>query len=327
MTVDSPLPGPASRLLSWAGWAAVMAVVALGSAGLVQALDHRPGSAARAELTWPADQAVRVPLAGIVHDLGPVALDLDALGAQGRSALAALVASDPDGLDGALASGRTIIDRMTIATVEVRERVNALPAIGPDSAARLSPGVRLAVTAVRRAVDATAGIATAWNTLSAGASTAMHLAGLLRAHDVASGEAVLRGSQGDWTGALAALDQAGPTLNEARQLRDTLANTADVSTLTQWLDRNAAIDAALRRLYSVLASTGGTVTADVRQAYAQVQLAQRQLPPDTRALVVIMSDIARAGLNQAVIGIEEGRGRLADALALLGSSTVAPVAR
>jgi len=48
-----------------------------------------------------------------------------------------------------------------------------------------------------------------------------------------------------------------------------------------------------------------------------VKQAQQQLPPDTRALVVIMSDIARAGLNQAVIKIEEGRGKLADAIALL----------
>ena len=39
-----------------------------------------------------------------------------------------------------------------------------------------------------------------------------------------------------------------------------------------------------------------------------------QLPGDTRALVVITSDIAQGGLNEAVIAIEEARGALAEAL-------------
>ena len=42
--------------------------------------------------------------------------------------------------------------------------------------------------------------------------------------------------------------------------------------------------------------------------------AQKQLPPDTRALVVILSDIARAGLNRRYQD-RESRGELADAIA------------
>jgi hypothetical protein len=34
------------------------------------------------------------------------------------------------------------------------------------------------------------------------------------------------------------------------------------------------------------------------------------LPPDTRGFVVILAEIARGGLNEAAIGIEETRGRL-----------------
>ncbi len=41
------------------------------------------------------------------------------------------------------------------------------------------------------------------------------------------------------------------------------------------------------------------------------------LPPDTRALVVIMGDIAEAGLDQAAIAIEQARGDLGDAVAAL----------
>ena len=43
------------------------------------------------------------------------------------------------------------------------------------------------------------------------------------------------------------------------------------------------------------------------------QQAREQLPPDTKALVVIMGEVARGGLNQAVITIEEARKRLSDA--------------
>lgn len=317
MTSESSLPSPVAWILSRIGWIAAALIVALGSAGLVQALDHRPGSPARAELTWSADQAVRVPLEGIVTDLNPIALDFDALGAQGRAALAALVASDPDALDNTLKLGGTLVQKINVETAAVRDRVNALPGIGPGAEGRISSDLRVRVATVQRALDATTGVAEAWDTLSTGASTATHLARLLSEHDAASGEAVRQGSQGNYTDAVKALDRADPALAEARQLRDVLANAADVTTLTQWLDRNAAIDAALRRLYTVLAITGGKVTEEARQAFEQVKQAQEQLPPDTRALIVIMSDIARAGLNQAVIRIEEGRGKLADAIALL----------
>lgn len=311
------LPTVVSRLLARVGWIAAALIVALGSAGLVAALDHRPGSAARAELTWSADQAVRVPLEAIVHDLDPIALDFDALGGQGRAALSALVASDPDALDAALKVGETLVTKIMLETAAVRERITALPGTGPGAEGRLSSDLRLRVANVSQAMDATTGVAEAWATLSGGASLAARLTRLLSQHDQFTGEAIRQGSQGFYTEAVQALDQADPALAEARTLRDELATVADVSTLTQWLDRNAAIDAALRRLYTVLAVTGGKVTEEARLAFDQVKQAQEQLPPDTRALVVIMSDIARAGLNQAVIKIEQARGRLADTIALL----------
>ena len=56
------------------------------------------------------------------------------------------------------------------------------------------------------------------------------------------------------------------------------------------------------------------MNAEVRKAFDLEQQARAQLPGDTRAMVVIMSDIAQGGLNQAVIAIEEARGSLAQAL-------------
>ena len=89
-----------------------------------------------------------------------------------------------------------------------------------------------------------------------------------------------------------------------------------MSTLTAWIDRNAAYDTALRRLYDALLSSKGRVTDKVRAGFDGEQAARHQLPPDTRGLVVIMSDIAEGGLNQAVISIEEARGAIGSALDL-----------
>ena len=56
------------------------------------------------------------------------------------------------------------------------------------------------------------------------------------------------------------------------------------------------------------------MTAATRAAVKAEAAARAQLPPDTRALVVIMADIGRGGMNGAVIAIEEARATLADAL-------------
>jgi stage V sporulation protein SpoVS len=56
------------------------------------------------------------------------------------------------------------------------------------------------------------------------------------------------------------------------------------------------------------------VTATVRAAVKAEAVARANLPPDRRALVVIMADIGRGGMNGAVIAIEEARATLTDAL-------------
>jgi hypothetical protein len=103
-------------------------------------------------------------------------------------------------------------------------------------------------------------------------------------------------------------------MTRARALRDTLAKTVDVTTLDQWLDRNVAYDVALRKLYTSLRDSKGKVNKDVRDAIKGEQDAKARLPPDARGLILIMSDIGRGGMNDAVIAIEEARGKLGDAL-------------
>src|SRR4029079_15811811 len=96
-------------------------------------------------------------------------------------------------------------------------------------------------------------------------------------------------------------------------LRDDLAGSTDVTTLTTWIDHNATYDAPVRRRLGAVLGSRVWVTDRVREAFAGEQAARRGLPADTRGLVVIMSDIARGGLNQAVISIEQDSGEPASA--------------
>jgi hypothetical protein len=68
------------------------------------------------------------------------------------------------------------------------------------------------------------------------------------------------------------------------------------------------------------------VTPDIRAAYDAEAAARERLPADTKGLVIILGEIARGGLNQAVIGIEEARSELDAALLLGGLPNEAPAA-
>jgi len=127
--------------------------------------------------------------------------------------------------------------------------------------------------------------------------------------------AVREGAAGHYAAAIKTLALAKAELVSARAVRDQLAALVDTSTLDAWIDRNATYDAAVGDLWAAVLASPTRVTAAVRAAAARERAAKARLPADTRALVVILGDIARGGLNQAVIAIEEARGRLLDALA------------
>ena len=114
------------------------------------------------------------------------------------------------------------------------------------------------------------------------------------------------------------LDDALATIDEARTLRNQLANTVDVTVLDSWLDRIGDYDVALRDLYVAFSRVGNRVTDELREAQAAELEARRALPSDTRAMVVIMAEIGRGGMNGAVVAIEQARGRLADAIEAAG---------
>ena len=100
--------GPLRRAAFTVVWLLIVAVIAVGAAGLVAAMAHQPGTASRAELTLEGDQTAAPRLAEVQGDLANLATDVKQLGELGRGALGALVAVDPTALDSAVADGQDL---------------------------------------------------------------------------------------------------------------------------------------------------------------------------------------------------------------------------
>ncbi|MBI3748494.1 MAG: hypothetical protein HY262_06585 [Chloroflexi bacterium] len=298
------------------GWLALLVVIGLGGAGIVNAMDHQPGTAARAELTATGDREVEPMLDAAATDLSALADQVARLGVQARGALAALNGVETATVDEAIAAGNDLVADLRLRTVALRRELAAIPYVGtPVVAIELSPDVAARHAALVAAIDATEGLDDAWERLTLGSISATRMSDLLARHDDLVVRAAQRGRAARYDDALTLLDQADATIAQARRLRDQLANTVDVTVLDQWLDRNAAYDKALRDLYKAISKVGSRVTDAVRKAIAAEQAAKEKLPPDTRGLVVIMAEIGRGGMNGAVIAIEEARGKLIDAIA------------
>jgi hypothetical protein len=306
--------GAIKRILLRAAWVVVVLAISLGGAGLVSTLDHQPGTAARDELTWAADRAVEPSLDAAAEDLRALGEQLDELGELGREALVALVARKVQRLDAAVAAGAVLTTTIGDAADDLRASVAALPGTGPGEDLRLDRALLDRRTSIDEALAATDTLDQAWSRLATSAVAATRLTGLLEAHDAAVLAATADGRGQRYRPALQHLARADAALADALELRDRLRNTTDVSTLNEWLGRSGDYDRALRRLYTALRVSTGRVTREVREAFAQEQAARQRLPAGTNGLVIIMNDIARAGVNDAVIVIEIARGEVQDVL-------------
>jgi hypothetical protein len=314
-------------LLLALGWSVAAILLSLGAAGIVTGVGGPPGTAARAELTWAGDQAIRPGLVAAVSDLEALTELVGEYSTTARTALVALVGTDRDLLARAVEAGDAQAPAVATAAAELRSGILALPGVAPDPTVPLATDAELRLGAAERqmvvdlleALELTRDLGAGWARFSAGSVAADALTTLLLDHDASTAEAASSGSAGRYEEALAALDRSDTIVAEARRLRDRVANTADVATLDEWLDRNAAYDAALRALYGALVASGGRGDQTVRDAFAAEQAARDRLPPDTRGLTVILAEIARGGLNEVAIGIERVRGQLEDATASLRS--------
>jgi hypothetical protein len=304
-------------------WLAIVAVISIGAAGLVAAMAHQPGTPARAELTLDGDAAAAPGLAAAQSELSGLASDVRRLGELGRGALAALVSTDTASLETAVNEGRTLAASIEDRSAQIREQIALLPGTGPTEEISWSAETRARRDLALKAANLTAGLDLLWTRLGAGSLTATRLTTLLVDHDKVAGGAAALGHQAKYAQGLKELDKADKIIADSRALRDALANTVDVTTLTQWLDRNAEYDAALRHLFQALVDSKLKVNAEVRQAFLDERKAHDMLPANTDGLVIILAEIGRGGLNQAVIGIEEARGALQAAVDRL-AATPAP---
>ncbi len=296
-------------------WLVAALVLALGAAGIVAALDHLPGGGGRPELTWSADRAVAADLDAASADLQALADSVGILGQEGRTALATVVGRDATALAAAIAAGNAQLDAVDAAAAALAADLDRIPLDGPDRTIRYSAATITRHDELVAALAAVEPLRPAWERLAAGVVPAVELTDHLLAHDRIAGEAVKLGGAGTYGDAVSRIDEAAAELAAAGEIRDRLAATVDVTTLDQWIERNAAYDDALRDLWDALRRSGGRVTDAVREAAARERAAKDLLPPDARALVVILGDVARGGLNQAVIVIEEARGGLLDGYA------------
>jgi hypothetical protein len=295
-------------------WLALALLIAVGVAGVAATMSRAPGSPARAELTWTGDHETGAALDAATTELQAVSDRVDDLGSTARDALSQVAAGDVDALQGSIAKGTLLLGAIDTANATLRASVDVVPHAGADWAMHVSADTRHRYDLLARTTELTSGLAGDWALFTGRALDAATMTQLLALHDTQAAGAARLGTAGSYRDALRALDDADATIARARTLRDSLAKTSDVTTLTSWIDRNAAYDAALRKLYEALIESKGRVTAPVRKAIDGERAARAQLPADTRPLVVIMSDIAQGGLNQAVISIEQARGALNDAL-------------
>ena len=317
------------RTLRRLGLAVVWIVIALfisaGAAGLVIGMDHVPGTAARAELTSDADAAATAALDDAQTQLDALSTDVRALGVQARGALASLSGRELDTVQEAVDQGALLVAGISARSRAIRQELLRIPGVsGPGSQLTTSADVRSRYGAMLEALEVTESLDDAWADLTTGSLAAARLSRLLADHDQTMGDALLQGRDGHYEEAVAKIDEAAGILGQADTMRIQLANTVDVSTLTEWIRRNKNYEDALRGLYQAVDEAGGRQTEAVRDAIAAEKKARRQLPPDARGLIVIMSEIGRGGLNGAVITIEEARARLANALEQSAPASVAP---
>ena len=295
-------------------WAVVAAALALGGAGLVAQLSHPPGGPSRAELTWSNDQALGAQIDQAASDLQSIEKKVEQLAQDARAALEAVSGADSAAIRAALDSGGRTATLITGSVRQLRGTLDEMPGDSPADALAYSNELLVRRAALFAALDAAGGLSDQWSRITDRSARAAELTIALDAHESTVASAAADGRAARYPQALATLAQARALLDQADELRVELLTASDQTTLDEWLARHRRYDAALTALYAALQASGGIVTKEVEVAYHEENVARAELPVDSRALIVIVAEIARNGLNQAVIAIEDARGRINTAL-------------
>jgi hypothetical protein len=180
--------------------------------------------------------------------------------------------------------------------------------------ARLGPETAAALQLLNVASQAVDELTDTWADISADAERVVSLLDALEEHDATVFRATTAGRQSRWVDALRLLDDAALPITEATEIRNELAEGADVATLDDLLARYQTYDAALRELYQFMNDGGGQSGPRFRELQDAVAAAQAALPVDTSALSVIVAEAGSAPLTRRLVDIETTRGNIGEAI-------------
>jgi hypothetical protein len=307
---------PAGRALRGIFWAALFAVLAAGGAGLIGAAWHAPGGPARAELTYTADVAISARLDAATAGLAEIADEVDVLADAAKTALEEVTNSDPTRLRAAIDRGGQAATTIEVRAAELRQSLANLP--GGDAAATVTYSNPTLVrrSTVLAAIQGASGLAIYWRQVASRATETANLTTLLDRHDQTVLAAAADGREERWQRAIRVLDDALLIVADVQSARTRLIAGSDDTVLDEWITRNRDFDAALQTLYAALRDSGGNFqTTAVQKAFIAEERAKDRLPPDRRTIIVIVSEVTRGGLTDAIIAIEDARGSIDDALA------------
>jgi hypothetical protein len=316
----TPSLGRAARGLAWGG---LLAVLAAGGAGLAGLAWHPPGSPARAELTAAGDTALGARLDAARADLVLIASDVQDLADEAKGALADAASADATLLAGSLQRGDVLATRIEARARSLRESLDGLPGDEPDAAMHYSNPILVRRAATLTAVQAATGLAGSWQAVAARARETSRLTSLITEHDTTVVNGIQHGLNSNLKNAVSTIDEALAIMKTIEGLRARLV-AADDTVLDEWISRTKAYDIALQHLYAALVKSKGKVTVVVQSARREERDAYAQLPPDRRTILVIISEVTRNGLTQAVIAIDEASGRLDEALAEVAEASAPP---
>jgi hypothetical protein len=296
-------------------WTALFAVLAAGAAGLIAGASHTPGGSARAELTSEGDAALGARLDGATQQLQSISDAVDSLADAAKTALEQVASSDPTKLQESLEAGDELGASIDAASRALKASLADLPGAEPDAIIRYSNDTLVRRAAVLAALEATTNLDALWQQVTGKATEASQVTTLIGQHDQTVLDAAALGTKRQYAEASATLDRALLTVVDVKAARNKLIPDIGPTVLDEWIDRDRDYDLALKTLYDALVASGGKPTAAVVTAQRAERQAFKRLPPDRRTIIVIVAEVARGGLTQAVLAVEDARGRLEDALA------------
>lgn len=301
--------------LRTAVWLGLVALIAVGGAGLIVGVDPPPTDARRPELTARGDQRYARAAPALRDAVASLAGEADALAAAARSASRGLRALDPEVAREGLREGGDALAAVGVAGQRMTAAHDAL--IAAIDGAALGAGNQARLAAVLEAEAARGTLPEAWSGVVSSVSRGTALLDALERHDEAIAAATAAADEEGYVPALGSLDVADTQLAAMAALRDALPEGSDTPALDTWLARAAAHDAALRRLYQSLQASGGQPTDATAAVEREVEAARAALSTGREAFLSIVTETTEPELTEALVSIERARGLIRDAAVAL----------